>query len=371
MNILIVNLILSTSVDGVIERKNSNKDCMIYSFARGFVANGHRVTICASQEFMPLHKEKNDFKVVYFPSKLSNIFKPDLIPFPKGLRAYVKRHVDEYDLIIASEMFQLSTLCIADICKGKLVVWQELSLHNKMLFKIPSKLWYNCVVKMTALRKALVVPRSHDAKSFIMRYSRNVAGEIVEHGADVERFCPTDEYDKSFVVVAKLVKRKNVDKIVNVFSELVKRVEYKDFVLHIIGDGPEFDNISRLVSALSLEKNVIMHGFLSHDQFSVLSARAMGLLVNTSKDLNMVSIPEAIVNGTPVVMNTVPNTAPFVKEQRLGIVKDNWGVQELVEMIDNYEFYHDNCVKIRNKLTNVGCAKKMLDIFMDYKSRKI
>ena len=370
MNILIINLILSTAEKGVVTKRSSNYDCMIYNFARGFVANGHSVTVCASEEYMPKEKEKNDFEVIYFRSKWRRIFKPDLIPFPIGLRAYVKKNIHKYDLVIASEVFQMATLLVADVCKDKLVIWQELSLHNKMLFKLPSKFWYNCVTSYSSIKDALVVPRSEMAKQFIGGYANNVSDDIVEHGANGDIFKPINQSTNSFVIIARLVEGKNVDKMIKVFSKFVGHSKYADYVLHIVGDGPEKKNLEKLIVSLNIAKNVVMHGFLSHKEFSSISALAKGFLVNTSKDLNMVSIPESILCGTPVLMNTLPNTAQFIANNKLGIAKDNWDEGDLVEMVENYDLYHDNCVQIREQLTNVGCSKKMIKIYTEYKQKK-
>ena len=90
MNILIINPILSTSEKGVITRRKSIKDCMICNFAQGFVNARHSVTILASEEFRPLQPETYDYQVLFFPSRLTKIFKPDLIPFPVGMRKWMK-----------------------------------------------------------------------------------------------------------------------------------------------------------------------------------------------------------------------------------------------------------------------------------------
>lgn len=366
MRILLINCILSTAEQGVITRRKSNKDCMIYNFAKGFVANGHMVTICASEEFKPLEEENNPFEVIYFKSNIPKLFRPDLIPFPKGLRSFVKDNIDKFDVVIASEVFQLATLLIADICKGKLVVWQELSLHNRMFFKIPSKLWYNLTPKFTALKDALIVPRSESAKIFIKKYFVHVSDEIVEHGANGLILKPIEKAERYFTIVARLVAGKNIDSIICRFAEFIKMQEYSDFVLNVIGDGVERANLEKKVAELSLEDSVKFRGYLSHEQLAKYFSNSYGMLIDTSKDLNMVSVPESIVSGTPILMNSLPNTAVFVAKNRLGIVADNWGTLELVEMVKNYEEFHQNCVEIRESITNVGCAKKMIDIYVRY-----
>ena len=370
MKILIINPILSTSEKGVITRRRTNRDCMIYNFARGFIANGHDVTVFASEEYRPLDEEDNAFEVVYFKSCLPRVFKPHVIPFPKGMRKLLKRDIAKYDLVIASESFQIATLLAADICRGKLVIWQELSLHNRLFFKLPSLIWYNIVMKFPAMKNALIVPRSNNAKDFIKKYSNNVTEEIVDHGANAELFNPSTESDSSFVVIARLVKGKNIDKIIRVFADFVKLEDYSKYVLNIVGDGPEYDNLKQLISELGIHNNVRLRGYMTHKEFAPISAKAKALLINTSQDLNMVSIPESIVNGTPVLMNTLPNTTTFIQENRLGIAKDDWGAQDLIKMVKCYDEFHANCIRERDNLTNIGCARKMIDIFCRYKNKQ-
>ena len=84
MKVLIINCILSTAEKGVITPKKSIWDCMISTFARGFIELGHKVTILASQEFKPTETEELPFDVIYFPSRWPKIFRPDLLPWPQG-----------------------------------------------------------------------------------------------------------------------------------------------------------------------------------------------------------------------------------------------------------------------------------------------
>ena len=92
MNILLLNLILHTPEKGVIPRRQTNHDSMIYNMARGFVANGHSVTLVASEEYRPMLPESNSFNVIYLPSRLPSVFKPSLLPFPVGLYRFLKKN---------------------------------------------------------------------------------------------------------------------------------------------------------------------------------------------------------------------------------------------------------------------------------------
>ena len=362
MKILIINCILSTAENGIIKPKESIGDCMISTFARGFIELGHQVTLLASEEFKPTGSDEQlPFEVVYFPSRMPLVFKPSLLPWPRGMRAWLKRHASSYDLVIASESFQISTLIAARECKSKLLIWQEMDRHQRLLYKLPSRFWYNTIVPLF-MGDATIVPRSEPAGCFMKRYSRHVSDVIVDHGTDAHTLYPSDEHDKAFIVVSQLVKRKNVDRIISKFAHLIAIEQYQDYRLDIIGDGDQLQQLKDLVAELGITRNVVFHGFLSHEQMAKPLRRALALLVDTSNDLNMVTIAEAITSGTPVLTNTKPSTASFIAAHGLGIVRDGWNENDLIEVINNYDKMHEACVREGKELTNVACARKMISI---------
>lgn len=360
MKILIINCILSTAEHGVIQRKASIGDCMISNFARGFIELGHSVTLLASQEFRPTGANEGlPFEVIYFPSRLPQVFKPSLLPWPAGMRRWLKRHAGDYGLVITSESFQLASLIAARTCPERLLIWQEMDRHQRFLFRLPSRLWHHVVFPLL-MRHVTVVARSQPAQRFMSRYSHHVSDIIVDHGTDAHTLYPTDEVDQAFIVVSQLVKRKNVDKIITKFSRLVHQAPYSGYRLDIVGDGDQKAELQRVATALGVADKVRFAGFLPHQQLAGPLRRAMALLVDTSSDLNMVTIAEAITSGTPVVTNTKPSTASFIASRGLGIVNDNWNEQSLIDVINNYDRLHQACVAARDELTNVACARKML-----------
>lgn len=363
MNILIINLILHTAEKGVIPRHQSNHDCMIYTMARGFVANGHKVTLIASEEYKPSQPEKNDFEVIYFASKLPKIFKPDLLPYPKWLKKWLKNNTGRFDLIISSETFSMGTFAVAQTAPEKTVIWQELAQHQRFMKQMPSKVWYNFIAR-NMMKKMRVIGRSERARDFIRQYLPKVSDEIVDHGCDAEVFHPQSEVkpENAFIIISQLIERKQPVKILEAFLRFIEMPGYDDYKLHVVGRGPLEAEMRRIVAEKKREASVIFHGFLSHDEFAPLSRSSRAMLVNTQRDLNMVSIPESIANGTPVLMNTVPYSAKFVNDNKLGMAVDDWEALQLAEMAERYEEFHKNCVAISPTLTNNGCAKKIVDI---------
>lgn len=363
MKIIILNFILSTPINGKIISRESNCDTMIYNMARGFSSLGHEVTLLASEEYKPLKPEENDFKVVYFPSRFKRIFKPTLLPYPKGLVSFLKKETAEVDMVLAIETFSIPTLIASLICPKKMLIWQEVGVYQRMAFKIPAKLWCHVVARLT-MSRIPIVAMSPGARSFAEKFMRRVSRQTVAHGADEKVFYPSQEPPGDyFIVVSMLVARKRIDSIIRIFARYVEKYDKATENLVIVGEGPEERNLKALVADLGVSGRVEFKGFLSHSRMNEYERRAKALVVNTASDLNMVSVTEAIANGTPVLMNTVPTTSAFVSQYCLGIAKNGWDEDDMKAMSDNYDNYHSNCVSQRQRFTNTGVAGLLCSLF--------
>ena len=366
MNILIVNLILTTAEKGVITRRKSIKDTMASNFAKGFIKCGHSATILASEEFRPTEDNDYPFEVVYFKSVMPRVFKPALLPYPKGFTKWLRENKHRYDMVISVESFSIATLLTARVMRDKLIIWQELSLHQHKFFKIPSLLWYNVVVR-GYLNGIPVIGNTEAARDFVAQYSRSVVPETVTHGVNGELLVPCDDMKRYFVILARLVPGKNIDKMIATFARFIKMPGFEDYHLNIIGDGEEEQNLKALIGSLGVGENVHLLGFKSHDEMAQILNKATAILINTSKDLSMVSVPESIVSGTPVLMNTLPCSHTYVNGESLGIAKDNWDEHDLAEMVRRYPEFHEACKRKRPQLTAEGVAGSMVALFKKYK----
>ncbi|RHJ84367.1 glycosyltransferase [Parabacteroides sp. AM08-6] len=362
MDILILNSILYTAENNQIPRVNSIKDTMIYNFALGFVKLGHNVTLVAAEEYKPIEDETYDFELIFLKSSCTLIFKVGLLPLHLSLYGFLKKRKLCYDLVISSEAFSINTFIASLIIPEKLIIWQELGKHNRLLCKIPSLFWYNIIVPVF-YRKTCVIPRSKQALTFISKYAKLVVSEFVEHGINLDKFVASANKKKQFVVVAQLVKRKRIDRIILNFKSFIADERYQSYKLLIIGRGEQECFLQQLVNNEGLNGNVLFLGFLSHSQLSVHVSESLGLLIDTERDLNMVSIPESIAAGTPVLTNTVPASSFYVKMNKLGIVKDGWTSNDLEDLVINNEFYVANCLRYKDKLSNTYVANRMIELF--------
>ena len=359
MKILILNSILYTP-NGEVHRVKSIKDTMIYNMCIGFKANGHDITLAAAEEYEPIEDRNYDFEVLFFKSVMRSLFKPRALPFSLSLARYLIKNHHKFELVISSEVFSFPSLFAALICKKKTVIWHELALHPSFFFKLPSKFWYNIVCKLF-IKNVLVIPRSISSRKFIMQYCNRVSPICVEHGINLDKFEYSREKNNYFTYVGQLIPRKNVEYIINVFAQYIFQTK-NDVKLILCGNGSSEESLHRHVKKLGIEDKVEFKGKLNHLDLNKTIMMSHGCLIATKQDNNMVSIPESIVSGTPILTNTIPTNSYIIKEEYLGIVKDNWGTEDLQHIFNNSVLV-DNCIAYRDKLSTKYTSQMIVTIF--------
>lgn len=351
-----------------IKKVESIKDTLMYNVCRGFISKGYEVTLITSQDFKPIKEEEYEFNVIFFKTNLKKICYPRIIPHLVGLRKYLKKNKDFFDIVICSEAFSLATYTAVRVFKEKCIVWQEMATHQKKFHHIPSKIWHNLIVKLF-YNKCLIVPRSQEAKVFISRYAKNVSDLIVEHGMNLDKFpCEPRDNLKQFVVVSQLIERKQIDKIILAFSDFI--TTNSGFKLVICGIGDLEERLKELVNKLSLGNSVLFLGQCDHERLSKLYRESIGLLVYTKQDNNMVSIIESIASGTPVLTTSVPYNCCYIRDHNLGIVKDDWGKEELKAIVDRFNILTKNCIGFRDNLSSEYSAEKFTEIINNWQRVK-
>lgn len=362
MRILVLNAILFTAEKDVIPRVKSIKDTMIYNMCLGFKKLGHEVTLVAAEDYRPEELEQYAFDVLFFRSKWKKVCKPSVLPYLPDLRGYLKKNKDKFDMILSSEVFSLLTLDAAIVCPRKLLIWQEVNVHQKKFHEIPSKVWHHLIVPLF-MKKVRVVARSESARSYIRQFCSNVSDICVEHGMNLDKFSYSADKKRQIISSSQLIPRKRVDYVIRKFAELHRLDAFKDIRLLIAGRGVLEDELKQLVRDLKVADSVDFLGFITQKELNLRIMESMCFLLNTQRDLNVVSIPEAVVSGTPVLMNSVPASSSYVQANELGIVKDDWSVPELVKIINDNERYVANCIRFREKLSNAHMAQMLIDVF--------
>ena len=363
MRILILNQILYTADNNTIPVVSSIKDTMIYNMCLGFVDAGHTVTLAAAEDYKPKAIEAYDFEVRFFATYLPRLLAPSIIPFSPALYRFIKKERDRFDLVISSEVFSFQSLFASILCPRKTLIWQEQTAHQKKFRELPSKIWYRTIVPLFLTKVSRIVPRSKRAYDFISSYAPNVSDIIVDHGINVGKFTFSKKKERTIISSSQLIYRKNIEGIIRVFDSFTRMKGYEDIRLLIAGRGYRRPVLENLVAELGLQEKIQFLGFLSQAELNRHIKKSYCFLVNTRQDLNMVSIPEAIVSGTPILTNTQPASVEYIRANGLGIVKDNWDEYDLKKIVDENPDYVQNCIAYRDKLTNTHAARTFLNIY--------
>lgn len=357
MKILFINPILFTPTNKKIPKRKSIKDTIAYSFAQAFHEMGHSVTLITSKEYKPTNNEIYKFNVIFLSSFLKSIFPPSQIPLSLGIFFVLLRNRKDVDLVISSESFQICTLFARFILGNKLLIWQEMALHQSKFFSFPSLIWHNLIIK--ALMKNIpVAPRTPKSQQFISKYMNRVSIDVVPHGISADRFSSHVAKKNFFLCISRLESFKCIDKTITNFAFFNEK--FPDYQLIIYGEGDQEKFLRILTDKLNMNKSIIFKGFQPYNIILEDLKYSKGLLVSTQKDNSLLNIPEAICSGTPIITTNVPDNAYMVANYNLGIAKDDWDHNDLEILINQNSTFVKNCLAYRNNLKMSHTAKTML-----------
>jgi 1,2-diacylglycerol 3-alpha-glucosyltransferase len=123
-----------------------------------------------------------------------------------------------------------------------------------------------------------------------------------------------------FLYVGRIAPEKNIYFLIEVFKELIKQNE--KYRLLLIGDGPDYLPLKKLINTQSLAKNITMLGRISHDDILKKGIYyACDAFVTASKTENQpMTILEAQLNGLPCICMDAKGLPDLVFHEQNGLV---------------------------------------------------
>lgn len=115
-------------------------------------------------------------------------------------------------------------------------------------------------------------------------------------------------------------KNSNIDLIVKAFSILVNKYGYRSAKLIIVNDGPEIQNIRRLVEEENLAHNVELLGFVHREELlNLLLSSNIYISIPTS-DSTSVTLLEAMACGIINIVSDIPANTEWIQDGINGII---------------------------------------------------
>lgn len=160
------------------------------------------------------------------------------------------------------------------------------------------------------------------------------------------------EHAKYFLHVGVLDKRKNLDILITAFSKVCQDEFFKDYYLLLIGSRAvtwfhdDFVNLNKLIKLYKLENRVIMPGFVSDNDLSLIYKKAFAYVFPSREEGFGIPVIEAMKSSIPVVIS---NQAAL---------KEVAGDAALIFEMNSSERLFDELMKLKNNEVRKSLIEK-------------
>ena len=157
----------------------------------------------------------------------------------------------------------------------------------------------------------LIITPSEHLKTFVQNIGFENDIYVINNGVEIKQIEKVTLENKiiKLVVVSRLVNQKNIDIVI----KAVKRIEDKNILLNIVGDGPEVNNLKNLVKEKSLNKRVSfigkiknseLHNYLEDADIFIQASNYEGLPHSILEAINYeIPILSTEVGGCSAILN--------------------------------------------------------------------
>jgi len=198
----------------------------------------------------------------------------------------------------------------------------------------------------TSKKADLVITPSEHLKSVVNGWgAKNENIKVIYNGTDINNELQERQNSKNNILtVGRLAPFKNIDKIINAIKILNKGTN--QFLLYIVGDGPEKKSLKALVKSLELEDSVIFTGQLEKNQLSEYYKNSNIYIQASGYEGLPHTLLEAISFNLSIVSTPIGGTNEILEDGKNGWVidlfegkypKEEYIVEKVLHIVNNYE----------------------------------
>ena len=219
----------------------------------------------------------------------------------------------------------------------------------------------------------LIITPSEHLKTFVQNIGFENDIYVINNGVEIKQIEKVTLENKiiKLVVVSRLVNQKNIDIVI----KAVKRIEDKNILLNIVGDGPEVNNLKNLVKEKSLNKRVAfigkiknseLHNYLEDADIFIQASNYEGLPHSILEAINYeIPILSTEVGGCSAILNKgergyiipMPVSEVEISEEIRTIINNKNEAKSKVKLAKNYlnqehnfntnaEIYHEKIKEV-------------------------
>lgn len=274
--------------------------------------------------------------------------------FPSLLYKFILKN-KKYDLEFAAIQGMRDEILSSPIETSKKIVWIHSDLRKALLHKYDDKE----MRKFFGFDKIMVnsneilddfkalAKTNDEVKRLIRIYNPLDVQEIVEKSEEPLVNYQFDEKIPTFIALGTVYPAKGYDRLLNVHKRLLEE-DFQHKIL-IVGDGYDFENISKLKTNLNLDETVDMIGYIENP-YPYFKAADFFILSSRYESFPTV-LYEAIVLKKNIIATEVAGAREMLKDGELGLMVENSeagiyeGMKSALSQPELFNKYQENLIK--------------------------
>lgn len=231
------------------------------------------------------------------------------------------------------------------------------------------------------------IRKSYDLADYIICPSRFMLEQLVKGGFKREKLIHlpnflSNDFESKTVMNTKLLEKDNntilyygrlsSEKGLDLLLDVKKRID-KEFILKIIGTGPEEERLKERVKRENI-KNVRFLGFKTGDELvnEIKSSKAT-IIPSVCHEVFGLTIIESYSTGTPVIGSNLGGIPEIIKENQTGFIFEHDNIESLKIAINKmlnmdvtspeYLDMVNNCLSFKEEFTPKKYYEKLIHIY--------
>jgi len=162
---------------------------------------------------------------------------------------------------------------------------------------------------LSRFRYDAMISVSEELSDVLSGYQNNV--RFIQNGVDAEAFPEPAGYgQKQLLFVGRLRPKKNHKDVIKSMREVIK--QHPDATLHLVGEGPMYDELAALIDELELHKHVELHGYVDDETLHNLYRKCSIFVLPSDWEGHPLVLLEAWASGQVIVGTDVEGIREFV-----------------------------------------------------------
>jgi glycosyltransferase involved in cell wall biosynthesis len=288
----------------------------------------------------------------------------------------------KFDIVISRTRFFNTSLLALIYAKIKSVRWIHIEHGSDFVksggnFTTSVAKIYDYTFGKLILKKAdKIIANSKASSVFCNKIAKNISCNVIYRGVEEEEIASIlpdlelkNKYGGSVIItfLGRLFDGKGVSDLLSALS----RIQNKNYVCFIIGDGPEKKNLENLAAKLNIREKIIFFGYKNFEDY-IKILKISDIFINPSYTEGLpTTVIEAALCKNAIIATNVGGTPEIIIDKKSGFLiepKNIGQLEERIKMLITNKNLRETIGKnasdeVKNKFNWPSSIKKYLTIF--------